>query len=277
MLYLKPFPSSALLVPTTTAVVARTSPATSAFLPFLIKPRSPTTLTMSSTTYSAVPSQGQIVEHVVLFKVKTTAPPSSVSNMLASLNGLSSSIPFVLHISAAAVLHTNSPFTHLLHSRYPSPAALADYSAHPNHVEVVRGAVLPISDDIMALDWVSTDPESVESPAIAPGKAVKVTFLKLKEGPGEEEGKGAVLDAIAGMKGKVKGGLEAVSFGENFSPARAKGFGIGSVAVFSGKEEMDAADKEEVVGAEKDKVRGLLEEVIVVDFVVPEKEKVASL
>lgn len=129
----------------------------------------------------------------------------------------------------------------------------------------------------MALDWVSNDRVSVESPAIAPGKAVKVTLLKLKEGLGEEEGKGVLLDAIAGMKGKVKGGLEAVSFGENFSPARAKGFAVGSVAVFSGKEEMEATDKEEVVGAEKDKVRGLLEEVVVVDFVMPEKEKAASL
>lgn len=276
MLYLRPFPSATFLLPTT-AATARTSPATATFLPFLIKPRSPTILTMSSVANSAAATQGQIVEHVVLFKVKPATPPSSVITMLSSLNGLSALIPSVLHLSAAPILHTNSPFTHLLHSRYPSQAALADYSAHPNHLEVVRGAVLPICDDVMAVDWFSNDLDSVESPAIASGKAVKVTLLKLKEGLGEEEGKGAVLDAISGMKGKVKRGLEAVSFGENFSPARAKGFGICSVGVFSGKEEMEAADKEEVVGAEKDKVRGLLEEVIVVDFVVPDKEKVASL
>ncbi|KAI4380791.1 hypothetical protein MLD38_006939 [Melastoma candidum] len=271
MLHLKPFPSSAFRLPRTAI------PAPSFFVPSLIRTRSPTILRMSAAAGPAATSRGQIVEHVVLFKVKPNTPPSSVINMLSSLNGLTTTIPSVLHLSAAPVIRTNSPYTHLLHSRYPSQAALADYSAHPNHVEVVRGAVIPICEDMMAVDWVSIDPASVESPAIAPGKAVKITFLKLKEELGEGEGKGVVLDAISGMKGKVKGGLEAVSFGENFSPARAKGFGIGSVAVFSGKEEMETADKEEVVGAEKEKVRGLLEEVIVVDFVVPEKEKVASL
>lgn len=126
----------------------------------------------------------------------------------------------------------------------------------------------------MALDWVSQEPGSVESPIIDPGKAVKVTFLKLKKGLAEEEGKeeGAVADVIEGMKGKVgMGGLEALTIGKNFSPERAKGFGIGSVAVFAEREELKAADKAEVPVGGTERLKGLVEEVITVDFMVPEK------
>lgn len=74
----------------------------------------------------------QIAKHVVLFKVNPSAPPSSVTTMPASLNSLSTSIASVLHNSAAPILRTNSPYTHLLHSRFPSPVAFTDDIAHPN-------------------------------------------------------------------------------------------------------------------------------------------------
>ncbi|KAK8660656.1 hypothetical protein V6N13_051575 [Hibiscus sabdariffa] len=56
---------------------------------------------------------------------------------------------------------------------------------------------------------------------------------------------------------------------ENFSPARAKGFLIASIAVFAGVEDIAAAEgNEEYVNLQKQKVRDHLDGVIVVDYVM---------
>ena len=62
----------------------------------------------------------------------------------------------------------------------------------------------------------------------------------------------------------VKEESREISVGENFSPARAKGFSIGSVAYFKDLGEVEA--HEELV---KEKVGGYVEDTIVVEFVVP--------
>ncbi|KAI4377050.1 hypothetical protein MLD38_014741 [Melastoma candidum] len=219
---------------------------------------------MSAATPSS-PPEGEIVEHIVLFKVKPSTPASMIADWLASLNSLAVSVPSVLHLVAAPILRTEATFTHLLHARYPDLAGLAGYSIHPEHVAIVQRAA-PMCEDIMALDWMTQDPGSVESPVVGPGKAVKITFLKLKEELSEEKGKEAVADVITVMKEKdgIKG-LEASTVGESFSPGRAKGFRIGSLAVFAGREEMmQAADYPE-------RLERVVQEVIAVDFVVPEK------
>ena len=72
---------------------------------------------------------------------------------------------------------------------------------------------------------------------LQPGSALKVSFLKLKEGLGD-----GVRDEVSGVVGGIKdrfGGIRQFSYGENFSPARAKGFSIASIAVFDGKDELD--------------------------------------
>ena len=57
--------------------------------------------------------------------------------------------------------------------------------------------------------------------------------------------------------------------GENFSPARAKGYSIASLAVLPGVSELEGLDsKQELANVEKDKVREHLESVIVLDYVV---------
>lgn len=213
---------------------------------------------------------GQIVEHVVLFKVKPDADPSKVSEMVANLNGLTS-LPQVLHLTAGAVLRTRSEsfaFSHLLHSRYASMSDLAAYSAHPDHTGVVKANVLPICDDIMAVDWIS---DELAGPVkVPPGSAMRVTFLKLKENLGESE-KGEILRVTRGIKEKFPS-IDQLSVGENLSPARAKGFSIGSVAVFGGVEELEALESESPVAAakeEKAKVREFLDGVLVVDYAVP--------
>ncbi|KAK8679382.1 hypothetical protein V6N13_144835 [Hibiscus sabdariffa] len=207
------------------------------------------------------------IEHVVLFKVKDDTDQGKVNMMLNNLNGLVSLEP-VVHLTAGPVLRTKSPissFTHMLHSRYKSKEDLNAYAVHPDHQRVVKENVVPICDDIMAVDWVAdNDPTPLSPP---PGSAIKVTFLKLKENvPNEVQGE--ILGEIKGIKEGISG-VQQITCGENFS-ARAKGFSLASVAVFAGVEEMEAAvGREEYVNLQKQNVRDNLDGVIVVDYAVP--------
>ncbi|KAH1116855.1 hypothetical protein AAZX31_17G049400 [Glycine max] len=207
------------------------------------------------------------VEHIVLFKVKEETEPSKVSDMVNGLGSLVSLDP-VLHLSVGPLLRNRSSaltFTHMLHSRYKSKEDLEAYSAHPSHVSVVKGYVLPIIDDIMSVDWVADD-LATASLVPPPGSAVRVSFLKLKE----DADKDTVLGVVRGIPESFKQ-ISEFSLGENFSPGRAKGFSIASLAVFPGPRELEAVDSnEELVNYQKDKVRDQIESVVVVDYVVPE-------
>eukprot|EP00257_Ricinus_communis_P002678 XP_002514060.2 stress-response A/B barrel domain-containing protein UP3 [Ricinus communis] len=225
-----------------------------------IKPYSRSQIKMSSTA----------IEHIVLFKVKETTDSTKINTMLTSLNGLVSLEP-VLHLAAGPLHRVKSspiPFTHMLHSRYSSKDNLNTYSSHPSHVSVVKENVLPVCDDIMAVDWIADDVDAGNL-VPPPGSAIRVTFLKLKENLGEEV-KNEILAVIKGIKGSFGGVIKQLTCGENFSPGRAKGYSIASLAVFDGLSEMEIVDaKEEMVNLHKEKVRDYLESVIVVDYVVP--------
>ncbi|TYH60972.1 hypothetical protein ES332_D07G016700v1 [Gossypium tomentosum] len=220
----------------------------------------PFTLSTKSSKTSITMS---IIEHVVLFKVKDDTDQAKVNMMLNGLNGLVSLDP-VVHLTAGPVFCTRSPisnFTHMLHSRYKSKEDLNSYSAHPDHLRVVKENVLPICDDIMAVDWVAdNDPLPLSLPC---NSAIKVT-LKLKENLNNE-----VQDNVSG--------IQQITCGENFSPARARGFSIASVAVFNGVNEMEGSEEnEEYVNLQKQKVRDYLDGVIVVDYVVPSSSSSSS-
>ncbi|XP_058001930.1 stress-response A/B barrel domain-containing protein UP3 isoform X3 [Hevea brasiliensis] len=192
------------------------------------------------------------IEHIVLFKVKDNTDPTEVNTMLTSLNALVSLDP-VLHLAAAPLYRTKSspiPFTHMLHSRYSSRDDLNAYTVHPSHLTAVKESVLPICDDIMAVDWVADD---LQGPIVLPpGSAIRVIFLKLKENLGEEV-KDEILALIKGIKGSF-GEINQITCGENFSPARAKGYSIASLAVFPGVSGIEAVDsKEELVNLQREK------------------------
>ncbi|XP_076910398.1 stress-response A/B barrel domain-containing protein UP3-like [Bidens hawaiensis] len=208
-------------------------------------------------------AQHQIVEHVVLFKVKPDVDSSKVAAMVNGLNALTS-LNLTVHLSAGQLLQTRSSsltFTHMLHSRYRSVDDLKEYAAHPEHVRVVTENIKPIIDDIMAVDWISDD----ASVSPKPGSAVRVTFLKLKD----ESEKSRVLEVIRGIKDEFPA-IEQLSVGENFSHDRAKGYTIASVAVLPGTADLEALDSnEELVKLQKEKVRDSIESVVVVDYVVP--------
>lgn len=117
----------------------------------------------------------------------------------------------------------------------------------------------------MAVDWEADQtPDPIVLP---PGSAVRVSFLKLKEGVGEDA-KIEIYGVIKGIKESF-GGIQQITSGENFS-ARAKGFSIASIAVFKSVKEMEEADSnEELVNLQKQKVKDYLDGVVVVDYVVP--------
>ncbi|GMI89404.1 UP3 [Hibiscus trionum] len=225
-----------------------------------------------STKASKSPITMSIVEHVVLFKVKDDTDRAKVDLMLNGLNGLAS-LDSVLHLTVGPVFRTRSPisdFTHMLHCRYKSKEGLNAYSAHPDHVRVVKENVLPVCDDVMAVDWVTDNVPAPLSPP--PNSAIKVTFLKLKDNVNDDV-KSDILGVIKGIKEGVSG-IQQITCGENFSPGRAKGFSIASIAVFSGVGEMAAAEgNEEYVNLQKQKVRDHLNGVIVVDYVMPSSSK----
>ncbi|KAL7598364.1 hypothetical protein Lser_V15G25507 [Lactuca serriola] len=211
-------------------------------------------------------AQHQIVEHVVLFKVKPDVDSSKVAAMLSGLNGLTS-LDLTVHLSAGQLLRSRSSsltFTHMLHSRYRSKEDLREYAAHPEHVRVVTENIKPIIDDIMAVDWISND----ASVSPKPGSAMRVSFLKLKENLGENE-KARVLEVIGGIKDQFQS-IEQLSLGENFSHDRAKGYTIASIAVLPGAADLEALDSNaELVKSQKEKVRDSIESVLVVDYVIP--------
>lgn len=229
---------------------------------------------MSSSDSPSNPNQ--IIEHIVLFKVKPDADSSAVNAMISNLNGLVS-LDSVLHLSAGPVSRCRSKtltFTHMLHSRYRSKPDLVSYSDDPTHVSVVANYVKPVVDDVMAVDWVADDFSG--SPVVSPGSALRLTILKLKEGTGES-GKSEVLGVVRGIKDKFPS-IEQLTVGENFSPGRAKGFSIGSIAVFKGLKGLEALDAEsELVNEQKDKAREFLDGVVVLDYVVAASVQSASL
>jgi|UniRef100_A0A0E0HRN8 hypothetical protein len=157
--------------------------------------------------------------------------------MVSSLQALSTMVPGLSYIHVGPVLRLRSPAaevlgpTHILHSCYATKPDLAAYAAHPAHV-------LPNALDTTAVDWVNTAP--VPSP-VTPGSAVRLSLAKLKEGV-EAHQLAEKLAAATAAAGEAKGAK--VSFGENFSPARAKGYQFGMVAMFDSVEGLDEVDGE---------------------------------
>lgn len=98
-----------------------------------------------------------------------------------------------------------------------------------------------------------------------PGSAVRFSFLKLKENLGDEV-KSEILGVIRGLKLDFPE-IKQITCGENFSPARAKGYSLASLAVFPGVNEADAVDaKEELVNSQKEKSKEYLESVLIVEL-----------
>uniref|UniRef100_M8C2S0 Stress-response A/B barrel domain-containing protein n=1 Tax=Aegilops tauschii TaxID=37682 RepID=M8C2S0_AEGTA len=208
------------------------------------------------------------VEHMVLIKLRPEAVTSgAAAAMVSALQALPTLVPGVSYLHAGPVLRLRSPAadalgpTHPLHSRYATKADLAAYAAHPAHVAAVQAHIVPNALDTTAVDWVN----AAESPSpVGPCAAVRLTLAKVKEGADV----GQVVEKVAKASKDAGAGVARVSFGENFSPARAKGFQFVMVAVFDSVEELEAVEADGKVEEAKAALRPMLDEVMVLDFVV---------
>ncbi|KAK8937916.1 hypothetical protein KSP40_PGU006675 [Platanthera guangdongensis] len=238
------------------------------FLPLRLAVAGATSSSVStfSSSSTANISPISVVEHVVLFKVRDSTDPSLTEAMIANLRSLTS-LGIASYLTAGPILRRRSSaaeafgFTHLLFSRYSSKNDLATYSAHPSHLAVVKENVLPICDDIMAVDWIA---EVDVDAAPLPGSLVRLTLAKPQVGTAAAE----LVKAIDGIRGTVPDSVQ-VSYGENFSPARAKGYEFGFISAFPGLDEAEAIEGNEEVEKQKEKVRPLLESAVVLDYLVP--------
>lgn len=195
-----------------------------------------------------------MIEHVVLYRFKPDAEQSQITDMMNGLNSLIS-ISEVAHLSAGPFLRTQSSsltFTHMLHCRYNSEDDLKAYSVHPSHVSLVNRTI--IIDDILAVDWIT---EGASAPA--PGSVIKVVLLKMKDGV---EQKDYVLEVIRETCSKFSS-IRQFSFGQNFSPKRAKGFSIAILMVFDGVDVLDW--NAEIMNLVDEKLRELVEDDLAVD------------
>lgn len=125
----------------------------------------------------------------------------------------------------------------------------------------------------MAVDWIADRIPGTLAPP--PGSVAKLTLLKLKENV-PDEATTEITGVIKGLSEKFPG-IAQITVGENFSPARAKGFSIASIAYFKDLSEMEAVDaQKELVNSQKDKVRDYVDSTIVVEFVVPSSSQTSS-
>ncbi|KNE71478.1 hypothetical protein AMAG_15702 [Allomyces macrogynus ATCC 38327] len=95
------------------------------------------------------------VRHIVLFKLKEDASPDAIAHMKAELLALKDRLP---HLVVSATVNESFTTRHkgfsvVLDSVLVSREALAEYSPHPIHQDVVQNAIKPILDDIMAVDY----------------------------------------------------------------------------------------------------------------------------
>uniref|UniRef100_A0A0D6QRR0 Stress-response A/B barrel domain-containing protein n=1 Tax=Araucaria cunninghamii TaxID=56994 RepID=A0A0D6QRR0_ARACU len=205
--------------------------------------------------------ESKVIEHIVLFKVKDGAPQEQIDAWLAALNELRS-LECVLYLragAASAVGAASGNYTHALYGRYSSRAALAQYSAHPRHVAAVQEHGTPIVDDLLALDW-----EAPDQPGFEFCDALRIALLKPCSGLGEADSS-EVVEILSGY-GKIFPSIAGVSFGENISPGRAKGFRWGFLCVFRAVKDLeDLNNNEHHVRLHKEKVMPRMEESVMLD------------
>ncbi|KAG0458304.1 hypothetical protein HPP92_023461 [Vanilla planifolia] len=200
-----------------------------------------------------------VVEHLVLFKVRESTDPLKIDAMVGRLRSLAS-LDLVSHLTAGPILRRfSTDFTHLLHARYLSKPDLAAYAVHPSHIAVVK-ANSAICDDIMAVDWVA----DLDVPIVPlPGSAMRFVLAKPREGIAA----GEVIKRIEEIRASFA--AAQVTYGENFSPARGKGYEVGFVLVLSGLGKLDEGEGKEGMEALMEKITPLVESTIVVDYEVP--------
>lgn len=95
-----------------------------------------------------------MIEHIVLFKLKTDASEGKKRALLDALLALKNSVPGIVQASAGINFSARAQgYTHGFVVRFKDRAALDAYLPHPAHVAVVESHVKPLSEGVLALDY----------------------------------------------------------------------------------------------------------------------------
>lgn len=172
----------------------------------------------------------RLVEHVVFFKMKDDPEIEELFEELRALKSLDG----IISLSVSKVLQVlGANYTHVLHSRHLSKASLDAYAVHPSHKAVVR-KLLRYIEDSLAVDWEAVP---VGLPIEGGHGATRICLIKVADGLTEEELE-QVFALLSGLRKKFPF-IRQISAGSNFSPARAKGFSVGFLAMFNNLEELE--------------------------------------
>lgn len=108
-----------------------------------------------TTVAQALPENGKVLRHVVLFKFNENASPDTIKTLEKKFNALSNSIK---EIKAFEWGLNNSPeglnkgFTHCFLATFDNEAGLAVYLPHPDHQAFVA-ELKPHLEDLLVLDY----------------------------------------------------------------------------------------------------------------------------
>ncbi|KAL5729809.1 hypothetical protein ACHQM5_002707 [Ranunculus cassubicifolius] len=209
----------------------------------------------------------QTIEHIFLFRCKENTDQATINYLIQELDNLRA-IPGVLSLTTGPVNRIYSSSTPSLdfgiffHSRFETVEALNAYMHHPQHLKLNHDLTDPLLGDYMLIDWVFHQKAAIPQP----GSAMRVTFLKLKEGMNLVQSQ--KLEVFKVIGNHLGPSVEQYTYGENFA-ASAKGFSLASLAVFSDVNELEQAGScEEVANQLKEKLNYLVLNILVIDYVV---------
>ena len=96
-----------------------------------------------------------MIEHLVLFKWKADASPDAIASLVDALKGLKAQIPEILYLSCGDNFSDRSQgFQFGLIVRFQSRDHLEKiYQPHPAHQQVLHNLILPITADLLAVDY----------------------------------------------------------------------------------------------------------------------------
>ena len=95
-----------------------------------------------------------MIEHLVLFKVKSEIDAARINRMLDELSGLTTKIQGIVELSCGENTSDRSQgFTHGLRVVFQSRADLEAYLPHEEHKRVVSESVLPICEELLVVDY----------------------------------------------------------------------------------------------------------------------------
>lgn len=96
------------------------------------------------------------VEHLILYNVKETGTSDFVERMMAQGHAILGRIPGVRRVFTGCALRTDARYRYCWLVRFASPAVVASYRDHPDHVAFADTQFRPVASDRISIDFEST-------------------------------------------------------------------------------------------------------------------------